>query len=308
MQELADNLSDVFVFVQVVDLKSFSAAARASGSTKSTVSKQVRRLEEALGAKLLNRTTRHLGLTEAGVAVYQHGVRIVEETSALRSAVDGLQATPRGHLRVTTSVAFGNLYLTRLVGQFLALYPDIGVSLTLSDRSVDVVEEGFDMAIRLTSKPIDSFVARRLAGIEYVVCATPDYVRSHPPVATPADLGAHNCVINGATREASWRFMRDGETADVPVHGRLAVNGSESTRVAVLDGVGIGLLATFAIADDLRAGRLTALLPQYTPEGVFGNSIYAIFLPSKFVAPKMRVFVDFLVAAFEGGLPLRQAS
>jgi DNA-binding transcriptional LysR family regulator len=305
MQGLADNLSDVFVFVKVVELKSFSAAARASGSTKSTVSKQVRRLEQALGAKLLNRTTRHLGLTEAGEMAYQHGVRIVEETSALRSAVDGLQASPRGHLRVTTSVAFGNLHLSRLVGQFLALYPDISVSLTLSDRCVDVVDEGFDMAIRLTSKPIDSFVARRLAGIEYVVCATPGYLRSHAAISAPSDLAHHNCVINGFARDASWRFIHDGETSAVPVSGRFAVNGSESCRVAVLDGVGVGLLATFAIADDLRAGRLCAVLPQYTPEGAFGNSIYAIFLPSKFVAPKMRVFVDFLVASFEDGLPAR---
>lgn len=298
---LAENLSDVFVFVKVVELKSFSAAALASGSTKSTVSKQVRRLEEALGAKLLNRTTRHLGLTEAGQLAYQHGVRIVEETSALRTSVDGLQSTPRGHLRVTTSVAFGNLHLTRLIGQFLALYPDISVALTLTDRVVDVVDEGFDMAIRLTSKPIDSFVARRLAGIDYVVCATPDYLRSHAPISAPADLERHNCVINGFAREANWRFVRDGATVDVPVSGRLAVNGSESVRLAVLDGVGVGQLATYAVFDDLRAGRVKAVLPEYALEGAFGNSIYAIFSPSRFTAPKMRVLVDFLVSKFEDG-------
>jgi DNA-binding transcriptional LysR family regulator len=303
MQGLSDNLAELFVFVRVVELKSFSAAARASGSTKSTVSKQVRRLEQALGAKLLNRTTRHLDLTEAGQLAYQHGVRIVEETSALRSSVDGLQASPRGHLRVTTSVAFGNLHLTRLISQFLALYPDIGVTLTLSDRSVDVVEEGFDIAVRLTSTPIDSVVARRLASFEYVVCATPAYLRAHAAIDAPADLAAHNCIINGAARDTTWRLVRDGAVTDVAVSGRLAVNGSESCRAAVLDGAGVGLLATFAIGDDLQAGRLEAVLPQYTPEGAFGNSIYAIFTPSRFVAPKMRVFVDFLVAAFAAGLP-----
>jgi DNA-binding transcriptional LysR family regulator len=230
-------------------------------------------------------------------------VRIVEETSALRSSVDGLQATPRGHLRVTTSVAFGNLHLTRLISQFLALYPDIGVTLTLSDRSVDVVEEGFDIAVRLTSTPIDSVVARRLASFDYVVCATPVYLRGHAAIDTPADLAAHNCVINGAARDATWRLVRDGAVTEVAVSGRLAVNGSESCRAAVLDGAGVGLLATFAIGDDLQAGRLEAVLPQYTPEGAFGNSIYAIFTPSRYVAPKMRVFVDFLVAAFAAGLP-----
>lgn len=305
MQGLSDNLPDLFVFIKVVDLKSFSAAARACGSTKSTVSKQVRRLEDALGAKLLNRTTRHLGLTEAGQLAYQHGVRIAEETSALRSSIDGLQDTPRGHLRVTTSVAFGNLHLTRLVGQFLAQYPEIGVTLTLSDRSVDVVEEGYDVAIRLTSSPIDSVVARRLASFAYLVCAAPAYLRCHAAIQAPADLAAHNCVINGAAREASWRFVRDGVASEVAVAGRLAVNGSESCRVALQAGVGVGLLPSFAIGDDIQAKRLTVLLPQYTPEGPFGNSIYAIFPPSRYGAPKLRVFVDFLVAAFANGVPPR---
>jgi DNA-binding transcriptional LysR family regulator len=298
MKNLPENFSDIFVFVKVVELKSFSEAARASGSTKSAVSKQVRRLEEALGAKLLNRTTRHLGLTEAGELTYQHGLRIVEETTALRSSVEGLQATPRGHLRVTTSVAFGNLHLSRLIGQFLAAYPDISVSLTLSDRYVDLVDEGFDIAIRLTSKPIESYVARRLAAIDYVVCATPAYLRSQAPISTLDDLRGHNCMVNGLTRDTTWRFMRDGEANEVRVTGQFAVNSSESLRAAVLDGIGIGLLPTFAIAEDLRAGRVSAVLPEYTVEGTFGNSIHAIFLPSKFVAPKMRVFVDFLISKF----------
>ncbi|WP_426102802.1 LysR family transcriptional regulator [Massilia sp. TSP1-1-2] len=299
MESLSDNLADLFVFVKVVELKSFSEAARASGSTKSTVSKQVRRLEDTLGAKLLNRTTRRLALTEVGQLAYQHGLRIVEETAALRGSVEGMQATPRGHLRVTTSVAFGNLHLSRLIGQFLNLYPDISVALTLSDRYVDIVEEGFDVAIRLTSTPIDSFVARRLAPIAYVVCASPAYLASHASVATLADLASHNCMVNGLARDAIWRFARDGQVSDVKVTGRFAVNSSESLRRAVLDGIGIGLLPTFAIADDLRAGHLNVLLPGYSIEGTFGNSIHAIFLPSKFVAPKMRVFVDFLLTRFK---------
>jgi DNA-binding transcriptional LysR family regulator len=301
MKLLAENLSDLLVFVKVVELKSFSEAARASGSTKSTVSKQVRRLEDALGAKLLNRTTRHLALTEVGEFAYRHGVRIVEEATALHSAIDGMQTGPRGHLRVTTSVAFGNLHLSRLIGQFLALYPDISVTLTLSDRYVDVVDEGFDIAIRLTSKPIDSFVARRLAAIEYVLCATPAYLASHTPIATLGDLAAHDCLVNGQTRDAVWRFVRDGEVTDVRVTGRFAVNSSESLRRAVLDGVGVGLLPTFAIAEDLRAGHISVILPEYGIEGGFGNSVHAIFLPSKFAAPKLRVFIDFLIAKFQDG-------
>ncbi|MEB0140732.1 MULTISPECIES: LysR family transcriptional regulator [unclassified Undibacterium] len=301
MEILSENVSDIFIFVKVVELKSFSEAARVSGSTKSTVSKQVRRLEETLGAKLLNRTTRHLALTEAGELAYQHGLRIAEETTALRSALEGLQSMPRGHLRVTTSVAFGNLHLSHLIGQFLNAYPDISVALTLIDRYVDVVEEGFDIAIRLTEKPIDSFVARRLAGLDYVLCASPDYLRSHTPISTLEDLAAHNCMVNSLTREASWRFSRDGESREIRVTGRFSVNSSESLRRAVLDGIGIGLLPTYAIAEDLRAGHVSVILPAYRAEGRFGNSIYAIFLPSKFATPKMRVFVDFLIEKFKDG-------
>ena len=315
MDDLIDNLGDLFVYVKVVDLKSFSAAARALGSTKSAVSKQVRRLENALGTRLLNRTTRHLGLTETGQLVYLHGLRIGEETAALRSSVDGLQDKPRGTLRVATSVAFGNMHVTGLIGEFLAQYPEISVSLTLSDRYVDLVDEGIDVAIRLTSKPMDSVVARRLADINYVVCASPAYLLRNAAIATPFDLAAHACLVNGYAPDAPWRFVRDGhpgqlgqpgqlsEIIEVAVQGRLSVNSSESLRVAVLDGVGPALLPTYAVAADIKAGRLAVVLPEYRVEGSFGNSIYAIFLPSKFTAPKMRVFIDFLLAKFVAGAP-----
>ena len=301
MDSVPDYLNDLLVFVQVVDLKSFSGAARATGSTKSAVSKQVKRLEDALGARLLNRTTRHLGVTEIGQSVYVHGVRIAEEAAALRSAVDDLQDKPRGRLRVTTSVAFGNMHLTRLISEFLAIYPDIRVSLTLSDRYVDVVDEGFDIAIRLTSKPIESFVARRLSGIKYVLCAAPEYLRRHPPITCVDDLAAHNCLLNGHTQSELWKFTREDKEYSVKVGGQFTVNSSESMRVAVLNGGGISLLPTFAVSEDLKAGRLCVALPDYTIEGGFGNSIYAIFMPSKFLAQKVRVFVDFLVARFEAG-------
>ncbi|WLH68707.1 LysR family transcriptional regulator [Pseudomonas sp. FP2309] len=301
MENFSDNISDVFVFVKVVELKSFSKAARFFGSTKSTVSKQMRRLEETLGAKLLNRTTRSLALTETGELVYQHGLRITDETNSLLSSVESLQSAPRGHLRVTTSVAFGNLHLSNLIGQFLNAYPDISVTLSLSDRYVDIVEEGFDIAIRLTSTPVDSFVARRLAGLDYVLCATPSYLSSHPPITTLGDLAAHNCLINGLARNVTWRFLRDGEKTEVHVAGRFCVNSSESVRQAALAGVGIGLLPTFSIAEDLRTGSLSVILPKYIVEGTFGNSIHAIFLPSKFAVPKLRVFVDFLIDKLKDG-------
>jgi DNA-binding transcriptional LysR family regulator len=302
-EPLTSCLEELFVFVKVTDLKSFSAAALALGSTKSTVSKQVRRLEEVLGTRLLNRSTRSLGLTESGATVYRHGCRIIEETAALVDAVDGLQDRPHGHLRVTTSSAFGNLHLTRLLGGFLAQYPEIRLSLVLNDRYVNVVEEGFDVAVRLTSRPIDSFVARRLAGIDYAVCATPAYLAAHAAIRLPADLAGHDCILNPLAPGPDWTFTRDGASTVVPVRGRLTVNSSESVRVAVLGGGGVGLLPLYAVAADVQAGRLQVLLPDYAVDGGFGNSVYAIFAPGKFLAPKIRVFIDYLVAAFDGSAP-----
>jgi len=302
MEHIIDNLSDLFVFVRVVETKSFSATAQQSGTTKSAVSKQVTRLEKALGTKLLNRTTRHLSLTETGNAVYEHGVRIAEEAANLESAVDNLQNKPRGILRVTTSVAFGNMHLTKLAGEFIRLYPDIRVSLTLSDRYVDIVEEGFDVAIRLTSKPIDSFVARRLSDMNYVVCATPAYVKRHGQVRSVEDLSRHDCLLYAHRQNSeSWSFTKNGESTSVKVTGKFTVNSSESLRTAVLDGLGIATLPTFAVGPDLKSGNLVRLLPDYQVNGLFGEHIYAIFIPSKFLSPKVRIFVDYLVSKFNNG-------
>jgi DNA-binding transcriptional LysR family regulator len=307
MENLLDRLGDLFIFVKVVDLKSFSEVARVTGATKSSVSKQVRRLEDALGTRLLNRSTRHLALTETGRSVYQHALRIAEQTAALRSSVEGLQDKPQGQLRVTTSVAFGNMHLTGVVVAFLRTFPDISVTLTLSDRYVDVVEEGFDIAIRLTSKPLESFVARRLSSLNYLLCATPAYLEAHAPVRTLDDLAAHHCLANSGNAGATWRFVRDGLGTDLKLDGRFSVNSSESLRRAVLDDMGIALLPDFAIAADLAAGRVRAVLPEYTVEGSFGNSIYAIFPQNKYMAPKLRVFVDFLLASFGQAAAARES-
>lgn len=306
-EPLSRCLEELFVFVKVVDLTSFSAAAAALGSTKSTVSKQVRRLEDALGTRLLNRSTRHLGLTETGATVYQYGCRIVEETAALVDAVDGLQDRPHGHLRVTTSSAFGNLHLTRLLGPFLRAYPDIRLSLVLNDRYVDLAAEGYDVAVRLTSRPIDSLAARRLASMTYAVFASPAYLAAHAPIVTPMDLAAHDCVLNPLAPGDVWTFTRDGAATAVTVQGRLNVNSSESVRAAVLDGGGLGLLPWYAVAADVQSGQLQVLLPDYAVDGGLGNSVYAIFAPGKFLAPKIRVFVDYLLAAFSTADPWQGA-
>jgi DNA-binding transcriptional LysR family regulator len=237
------NFGDLLVFVRVVDQKSFSEAARISGLTKSAASKALRRLEESLGTKLINRTTRHLSLTESGMIVYERAVRITEEAAALCNAVDGMQAVPRGTLKVTTSVAFGNLHLSRMVCAFMATYPELQISLSLADRYVDLVEEGFDVAVRLTSRPNERYVARRLSALNYVVCATPGYLDRHAPIRFVDDLAHHNCLSYSLRGDGDqWHFVKPGHEVVVGVSGTLSVNSSESLRVAALEGVGVALL------------------------------------------------------------------
>lgn len=297
-----EHFGDLLVFTRVAETKSLSESARRLGTTKSAVSKQLRRLENALGAKLLNRTTRQMSLTETGVAVYERAIRISEEASALCNVVDDLQGTPRGTLRVTTSVAFGNMHLSRLICRFLVQYPDIKVKLDLRDRYVDVVDEAVDVAIRLTSKPMESFVARRLTELNYVVCATPAYLAAHPPIRAVEDLASHNCLSYEQRTDGDvWHFEHTERQLSVRVQGNLTVNSSESLREAVHEGIGIALLPTFAVGDDLQAGRLVALLPDFRAQGSFGDYVYAIFGPSKFTAPKVRVFVEFLAQTFTAG-------
>lgn len=289
-------LDDLVVFVRVVDAKSFSAAARQMVSTKSAVSKRVTKLEQTLGTKLLNRTTRKLSLTDVGAAVYAHSAKIVEETLAIESTVAGLQATPTGILRVSTSVAFGNLHLTGLLPEFLKRHPELTVMLGLNDRYVDIAEEGFDVVIRLTSSPGQNMIARRLAPINYVACASPQYLETHEALESPADLQHHNCLTYGyLAPKSAWDFFHSGEWQSVKIKGNLVVNSSESLRAAVLQGCGIALLPTFVVGEDLRKGDLRKVLEEYSPTGSFGTELYAVYLPNRFLAPKVRAFIDYLI-------------
>lgn len=296
-----DNLSDLFVFVRVVDAGSFTAASTQLGVTKSAVSKQVARLERSLGAKLLHRTTRRLSPTEIGAAVYTRGARIAEEAAEMATMVDQLQTQPRGTLRIATSTAFGNLHFTKLMAGFTRAHPQIGVALVLSDRYVDMVEEGIDLAVRLTSKPPDNVVARRLAGIEYVLCASAAYLKEHGVPATPEALAQHACLTYALRGDpTAWRLSANGIACEVTVSSRFAVNSSESLRVAALEDLGIALLPTFAVRQDLADGRLVAVLPEFQAHGNFGEDIYAIYPSARFLAPKVRLLVDYLVGAFAG--------
>ena len=293
------NLAGMAVFARVAEAKSFSGAARRMGVSKSAVSKQVAQLERSLKARLLNRTTRRLSLTEVGAAFYEHCARMLAEAEAAELAVTRLYAEPRGVLKVTVPAAFGHLHIAPAIPDFITRHPDVAVQIVMNDRTVDLVEEGIDVAIRMTREQAPNVVARRLAPVRWAVCAAPGYLKQHDAPRMPRDLDRHNCLFYSFLESSSeWRFTsKDGEAA-VRVTGNFTVNNSEGLREAVLKGLGIALLPTFTVGADLRERRLQQVLGEYRAHGTFGNEVYAVYLPNRYLSPKVRAFVDFFVERF----------
>jgi len=289
-----ENLTDVAVFVQVVDSGSFTTAAERLKLSKSVVSKYVTRLENRLGARLLNRTTRRISLTEVGRAFYtrsQQGLQVLEEANA---EVLRLQGAPRGALRINTPMSFGILHIAPALADFLALYPELSVDMNLDDRKVDLIEEGFDLAVRISDLPDSSLVARRLASCRHVVCAAPEYLQRHGIPQTPNDLREHNTLTyQYHESQNEWRFLSpEGKYISAPVSGSIQMNNSLALREVLLQGIGISLIPTFIVGSDIRAGRLQPLLSHYQ---TLEFSIYIIYPQRRHLSPKVRAFIDFMV-------------
>lgn len=294
-----EDLMRMAIFARVVEAKSFSEAARRLGMSKSQVSKQVASLERSLGARLLNRTTRRLSLTEVGTAYYEHCARIVEEAKDAELAVSRFRSEPRGVIRVNASVEFGTLQVALALPAFLAKFPEVTVDMTLSDRSIDLAEEGYDLAIRTAWKdePGLNVVARELAQSQRKVCATSDYFERHGVPQKPDDLVHHNCLIyaDSGSKGDWWSFVgREGEIT-VSVSGNLRINDNEALWQAARGGLGIAFLPTFIVGQDLQQGILRAVLTEYMP---VERSIYAIYLPNRHLSPKVRAFIDFFLALY----------
>lgn len=295
-----DRLSGMAVFARVVEEESFSSAARALGVSKSSVSKQVAALEERLGARLLNRTTRRLSLTDAGMTFYERAVRILSEAEEAEAAVSQLSAAPRGVLRVNAPVTFGVQHLGPLLPDFMARYPDLAVDMTLNDRIVDLVEEGFDMAIRIARLPDSSLIARKLCPSPRLVVASPEYVARYGAPQRPDDLKQHTCLLyTYLLRSDSWFLTGpDGQEVEVRVTGRLRANNGDVLRAALLGGMGIAYTPAFIVGRDLAEGRLVRLLPDWVDRS---SAVYAVYPHARLVAAKVRAFVDFLVEHFSRG-------
>lgn len=288
-----DNLTHMVTFAHVVRAGSFAAAAKRLGVASSVVSKHVSKLERDLGANLLQRSTRKLSLTEAGTAYYAHCARILEEVEQSKQAVAELQAEPRGKLRLSAMPSFAHWVLAELLPEFLARYPKLELEIVCNERLVDLAEEGFDLALRITGQPNPNLVARRLAPIRFVACATPGYLSQHGAPRTPEDLPQHRCIGYSQSLTGSvWRLSRDGREFDATAHSVVQINSIDAARRLVLSGVGIAPLPTYAIGADLRSGQLVRVLPEYQ---LFSDSVlYTVYLPNRFGSPKLRAFVEFL--------------
>ncbi len=287
----------MIVFAQVVDSRSFSAAAARLGLSKSAVSKQIAKLEDRLGARLLNRTTRTLSPTDAGQDFYERCRRVAREVEEAERAITHLSAEPRGVLRLNAPASFGREYLAPLVPEMLARWPELRIEALFEDRFVDVVAEGFDLVIRITRLQDSSLVARRIASCRRLLCAAPSYLERRGVPRVPADLLQHDCILYSyATDQNEWEFVGpDGRLETVRVDGRLRANSGEVTLAALRAGAGLALSPDFIVGPEIAAGRLVALMTEY--ENPFG-AIYAVWPHNRNLAPKVRAVVDFLVERF----------
>jgi DNA-binding transcriptional LysR family regulator len=291
-----ETLGDIAIFAAVVREGSFTRAADKLELSTSQVSKCVNRLERTLGARLLHRTTRRLRLTEAGSALYENSSTALAAIEEAKLAVSKLQGAPRGKLKVSSSTAFGAMQLPRIVRDLTAEYPELEIELILEDRHVDLVREGIDVAVRITGETPDSgLVYRRLAPNRQVVCAAPAYIERRGLPRTPADLALHDCIAHSARATPRvWQLTGpDGEQVSVQINGRPTINSALAIRQAALEGLGIIEINSYLVGGDIAAGRLVRLLPQYRPKEL---SFYAVYAERRFLAPKIRVFVDALLA------------
>jgi DNA-binding transcriptional LysR family regulator len=291
------NLTDIAIFVKVVELSSFTAAAEALESSQPVVSKAVTRLEEKLGARLLNRTTRRLSLTEAGSELYRRSVRALQEIENAELEVARFQTEPRGTLRVAAPMSFSILHLGPVIQTFLERFPGVTVELNMDDRQVDLVEEGYDVAIRIGRLADSNLVARKITPCRQVMCASPAYLEKHGTPERPEDLLAHNCIVYSFLQTPrEWRLVgADGEVHAVPVNGTLHSNNGLVNRAAAVAGAGIVLLPTFYIGDEVRSGVLKPVLCNFKPQDL---AVHAVYPERRNLMPKVRAFVDFLAATF----------
>jgi DNA-binding transcriptional LysR family regulator len=289
-----DKLGDLEVFAQVVSAGSLSAAGRELGLSPAVVSKRLRRLEDRIGTRLIQRTTRHISLTEAGQGYYERVIAILAGLEEAEAFVSRRSQQARGMLKVSAPTSFGRLHIAPHLKAFMGANPDLSVNLVLSDQLVDIVAEGFDIAIRIAALTDSSLVARRLAPVRRILCATPAYLQAHGMPKTIEDLDNHTCLP--PHNNDPWKLEGPDGTFLYRPAGRLLTNSSEVVRECVIAGFGIALRSTWDISEELQNGKLVRILPQY--QGSRDVAVYAVYASRHFLPTKIRVFVDYLSELF----------
>jgi DNA-binding transcriptional LysR family regulator len=291
-----DRLSAMETFVRVVEAGSFVAAAERLGISTAMVSRHVQALEQRLGTRLLNRTTRRISLTEPGAAYFERSRQLLRELDEVDQSVSHEVQQPRGVLRVNAPVVFGTRHLSRLLGEYASRYPEVAIELTLTDRFIDLVEEGADLAVRIGALSDSALVARRLCPARLVLCAAPSYLARAGVPKTIDDLRHYDCLGYTYTRGGSeWEFQGPAGPVVIPLRSRLRANHGEALLQAALDAMGIILSPTFICGEALRDGRLRQVLPD---AGLAELRVYAVYPSRKFLSAKVRTFVDFLAEKF----------
>jgi DNA-binding transcriptional LysR family regulator len=300
--EYMDRLRAFEVFVEVVRRGGFARAADALDTSPANVTRYIGALESHLGTRLLNRSSRRMSLTESGEALYERALAIVDDFAEAEAQASSSTAQPQGALRINAPVSFGILHLAPLWPEFMQRFPKVHLDIALSDRVVDIIEEGYDLAVRISRGGSTQYAARKLASSRNVVCASPDYLQRHGMPRTPAELPDHACVgYRYAASEDVWNLLdSEGRKHAVRVRCVMHANNGDSARIAALAGVGIIWQPTFLIGDDLRAGRLVEVMPEFRMSDI---DVLAVYPSRRQLSAKVRAMVDFLSESFRAPLP-----
>ncbi len=292
-----DKLISMRVFARVAKLGSFSAAAEDLDISKAMASKHITALENTLGVRLLNRTTRKISLTEVGAAYRERVKLILAEIEETELSVSHLNTEPRGTLKMMAPPSFGAFHLSRAAADFMDEYPDINVELILSDREADLAEEGLDLSFHLGELSDSSLIARKIASARMVVCASPEYLEKHGVPATPEDLVDHTCLLFTARFPVNeWSFKRGEESLSIKVSGCMKSNVAEALRVGAIKGLGLIQHPTYMVGEDIKLGRLQVVLEEFESAE---RPIYLMYLHRQHLSAKVRTFVDYLQKRFQ---------
>ncbi|EPH3308010.1 MULTISPECIES: LysR family transcriptional regulator [Gammaproteobacteria] len=291
-----DRLACMKVFVKAVEAGSISSAADELNLSSQLAGKQIRALEDGLGIKLLNRTTRRQSLTDSGQLFYERAKNILAEMEAAEALMAETRSEPRGRLRISAPITFGSHGLAPEIPEYLRQHSEVSVDLSLTNHTVDLVEEGFDVVFRTGDLPDSSLIARRLASYRLALCAAASYMKLAEPLQTPLDLLKHECLVFSHTSlRTQWSFDGPEGQVTVPINGRFYTNSGEALRAAAVAGMGILLQPYELVADEIEAGRLIRLLPEYEPPA---RSLHVLYASDRRMTPKLRSFLDFAVKKF----------